>query len=102
MAKSLTFEYDRIGDTLSIDINGVRPYAEQESDHLNEDEIVARFNPVTGEVENLEILFFNARMQKGGRLSLDLTPDAEIVAANTSKSIDATTTRANEQSTAAS
>ena len=68
MAKSLTFAYDRIGDILSIDINGVRPYAEQGSDHLNDDEVVARFNPVTGEVENLEILFFNARMQQGGRL----------------------------------
>ena len=102
MAKSLTFAYDRIGDILSIDFNGVRPYAEQESDHLNEDEIVARFNPVTGEVENLEILFFNARMQKGDRLKLDLTPDAEIVVADKSHSIDAETTRANGQSTAAS
>ena len=102
MAKSLTFAYDRIGDILSIDFDGVRPYAEQESDHLNGDEIVARFNPVTGEVENLEILFFNARMQKEGHLTLDLTPDAEIVAANKSQSVDAETARANEQHTAAS
>ena len=100
MAKSLTFAYDRIGDILSIDINGVRPYAEQESDHLNDDEIVARFNPVTGEVENLEILSFNARMQKGGRLELDLTPDAEIHAANNSQSSEEKLIRANGQKTA--
>ncbi len=102
MAKSLTFAYDRIGDILSIDFDGVRPYAEQESDHLNGDEVVARFNPVTGEVENLDILFFNARMQKEGRLTLDLTPDAEIVAANRSQSVDAEATRASGQSSAAS
>lgn len=102
MAKSLTFAYDRIGDILSIDFNGVRPYAEQESDHLNGDEVVARFNPVTGEVENLEILFFNARMRKEGRLTLDLTPDAGIVAASDSQSVDAEPIRANEQNTAAS
>ena len=102
MAKSLTFAYDRIGDILSIDFNGVRPYAEQESDHLNGEEVVARFNPITGEVENLEILFFNARIQKEDRLTLDLTPDAEIVAANKSQSIDAETTRTNGQHTAAS
>ena len=95
MAKSLTLEYDRIGDILSIDINGVRPYAEQESDHLNEDEIVARFNPVTGEVENLEILFFNARMQKGDRLKLDLTPDGEIHAANNAQTSEKKLIRTN-------
>ena len=100
MAKSLTFAYDRIGDILSIDINGVRPYAEQESDHLNDDEIVARFNPMTGEVENLEILSFNARMQKGDRLKLDLTPDAAIHAANSSQTSEEKLVRANGQNAA--
>ena len=100
MAKSLTFAYDRIGDILSIDINGVRPYAEQESDHLNDDEIVARFNPVTGEVENLEILSFSARMQKGDRLKLDLTPDTAIHAANSSQTSEEKLIRANGQNAA--
>ncbi len=102
MAKSLTFAYDRIGDILSIDFNGVSPYAEQESDHLNGDDIVARYNPVTGEVENLEILSFNARMQKEGHLTLDLTPDVEIIAANKSQLVDVETAHTNGQRTATS
>ena len=81
MAKSLTFEYDKVGDILSVAIDGVRPYPEQESDYLGEDDVVVSFNPDTGEVERLEILFFSARMQKEGRLDLDLTPDAEIASA---------------------
>ena len=81
MAKSLTFEYDKVGDILSVSIDGVRPYPEQESDYLGEDDVVVSFNPDTGEVELLEILFFSARMQKEGRLDLDLTPDAEIASA---------------------
>ena len=82
MAKTLTFEYDKVGDILSVAIDGARPYAEQESDYLGGDDVVVSFNPKTGEVERLEILFFNARMQKEGCLELDLTPDAEIIASN--------------------
>lgn len=78
MAKSLTFEYDKVGDILSVAIDGARPYPEQESDYLGDDDVLVSFNPTTGEVERLEILFFNARMQKEGRLKLDLTPDAEL------------------------
>ena len=85
MAKSLTFEYDKVGDILSIAIDGVRPYPEQESDYLGDDDVVVSFNPTTGEVEHLEILFFNTRMQKESRLELDLSPDAEIASANKSE-----------------
>ena len=86
MAKSLTFEYDKVGDILSIAIDGVCPYPEQEADYLGDDDIVVSFNPKTGVVEHLEILFFNARMQKEGRLKLDLTPDAEIIDSNNTRS----------------
>ena len=81
MAKSLTFEYDRVGDILSVAFDGVLPYTEQESDYLGEDDVVVSYNPKTGAVERLEILFFNARMQEGGTLELDLTPDADIASA---------------------
>ncbi|MEL6223907.1 MAG: DUF2283 domain-containing protein [Cyanobacteria bacterium J06627_8] len=37
------------------------PCAEQESEEL-EDDLVARFNPVSGDIENLEILFFSKRL----------------------------------------
>jgi len=58
MDAKLTFRYDREGDILYID--KCRPYAEQESEDIG-DEVVARLNPDTGEVENLEILFFSTR-----------------------------------------
>jgi len=45
-----TFKYDRQADILSFDTRS--PYREQESEELG-DEVVARLNPETGEIENL-------------------------------------------------
>lgn len=59
MGKKLTFKYDREADILYI--NQREPYAEQESEELG-DEVIARLNPETGEIENLEILFFSTRL----------------------------------------
>lgn len=59
MAAKLSFRYDRQGDVLYID--KCPPYPEQDSEEIG-DEIVARLNPQTGEVENLEILFFSTRL----------------------------------------
>lgn len=59
METRLSFKYDREGDILYI--NKRPPYPEQESEEL-EDEIVARLNPETNEIENLEILFFSTRL----------------------------------------
>ena len=59
MEAKLTFKYDRQADILHID--KCPPYAEQESQELP-DEIVARLNPDTGEVESLEVLFFSTRL----------------------------------------
>jgi uncharacterized protein YuzE len=55
MGAKLTFKYDRAADILHID--KCAPYPEQESEELG-DEVIARLNPQTGEVENLEVLFF--------------------------------------------
>jgi uncharacterized protein YuzE len=55
----LSFEYDREADILYI--NKCRPYAEQDSEELG-DEVVARLNPETAEIENLEVLFFSTRL----------------------------------------
>ena len=55
MGTPLTFQYDREADILYI--NTCVPYPEQESEEL-EDEVIARFNPETDEIENLEVLFF--------------------------------------------
>jgi hypothetical protein len=76
MAEKLTLEYDQIGDILYI--NKCRPYLGQDSDEIA-DEIVARFNPRTGAVENLEILFFTKRLEKGEPIELPLTGDLHLV-----------------------
>ena len=59
MGTHLTFQYDREADILYI--NTCTPYPEQESEEL-EDEVIARFNPETNEIETLEVLFFSTRL----------------------------------------
>ena len=60
MAAKLAVQYDRQADILYL---STRPsYPEQETEELGDD-IVARLNPDTGDVESLEILFFSSRMQ---------------------------------------
>ena len=59
MAGKMIFKYDRGADILYI--NKRTPYAEQESEELGDD-VIARFNPDTGEVENVEVLFFSTRL----------------------------------------
>jgi hypothetical protein len=76
MEKKLTIRYDEIGDILYID--KVAPYAEQDSEML-EDEVVARTNPKTGEIETLEILFFTKRLSDNKVLELAI--DAHLEAA---------------------
>lgn len=59
MEEKLTFKYDREADILYI--NRRPPYPEQESEEVGGD-IVVRINPKSGEVENVEILFFSTRL----------------------------------------
>jgi uncharacterized protein YuzE len=61
MAAKLALQYDRQADILYLTS---RPsYPEQETEELGDD-IVARLNPQTGDVESLEILFFSTRVQR--------------------------------------
>jgi uncharacterized protein YuzE len=59
MEEKLIFKYDREADILYI--NRRPPYPEQESEELGDD-IIVRVNPKSGEVENVEILFFSTRL----------------------------------------
>ena len=59
MTAKLIFEYDRIGDILSVDV--CAPYREQNTDDI-EDMVVAKFNPHTDEVESFEVLFVSKRI----------------------------------------
>jgi uncharacterized protein YuzE len=74
MAEKLTFRYDRTGDILYID--KLPPYPEQESEEIG-DEVIARLNPSSGEVENIEILFFSKR--GGDLLELPIVADLRLV-----------------------
>ncbi len=72
MEAKLTFKYDREADILHIDKRP--PYAEQESEELGDD-VIARLNPQTREIENLEVLFFSTRLLRGDLFELPVTAD---------------------------
>jgi uncharacterized protein YuzE len=78
MDAKLSFEYDREGDILYI--NKRPPYAEQESEEIDYG-VVARLNPSTGEIENLEILFFSKRLLEKTLFELPIVADLRLVAA---------------------
>jgi len=75
MAAKLTFNYDREGDILYIDTKP--PHEDQESEELG-DGVIARLNPHSGEVENLEILFFSSRLQRKEFLELPIAADLRL------------------------
>jgi len=70
MGTKLSFKYDRDADILHID--RCPPYARQESEELGDD-VIARLNPDTGEVENLgsPVLFDPAAARRFVRGSSD-------------------------------
>ena len=72
MTGRLTFEYDREGDILTLSKRP--PYPEQASEELGDD-VIARMNPATGEIESLEILFFSARLQASQPFDLPVDVD---------------------------
>ena len=76
MAERLIFRYDSEGDILHID--QVEPYTEQESEELD-DNVVARLNPDTGKVENLDIMFFSSRLLSANFLEIPVQADLNLV-----------------------
>ncbi|MCU0913295.1 MAG: DUF2283 domain-containing protein [Planctomycetes bacterium] len=75
MEAKLTFKCDREADILHID--KCLPYPEQESEELP-DEIVARLNPDTRAVENLEVLFFSTRLLRTDLFELPVSADLRL------------------------
>lgn len=75
MEERLSFRYDREADILYI--NRCPPYQEQESEELGDD-VIARLNPETGAVENLEILFFSTRLLRSDLLELPVTAELHL------------------------
>ncbi len=75
MEAKLSFKYDREADILYI--SKCPPYPEQESEEIG-DEVIARLNPNTGDVENLEVLFFSTRLLRGDLFELPVTADLRL------------------------
>jgi uncharacterized protein YuzE len=73
MAAKLSFKYDRDVDILYI--SKCPEYPEQSSEELGDD-VIARLNPETGEIENIEVLFFSARLLRSDLFELPV--DAEL------------------------
>ncbi len=78
MGRKLSFKYDREADILHIDKRP--PYPEQDSEELG-DEIVARLNPETGEIENVEVLFFSTRLLRDNLFELPVSAELRIAPA---------------------
>ena len=72
MAASLTVEYKKAGDILYL--GKTKPYPEQESEELDYG-VIVRLNPQMHDLENLEILFFSARVAKGETVQLPVTAE---------------------------
>ena len=75
MEPKLSFQYEREADILYI--NKCSPYPEQESEELGND-VIVRLNPETGEVENLELLFFSTRLLRSDLFELPITADLRL------------------------
>ncbi len=77
MEAQLTIEYGRIGDILYLGKTSV--YPEQETEEI-EYGVVARLNPTSGEIENLEVLFFSTRLANGQALHLPILAEFRLPA----------------------
>lgn len=77
MEERLTVNYDRATDILYID--KVPPYPEQETEEPGDD-VIARLNPNTGEIENLEVLFFSTRLLRDELFELPVAVDLRVMA----------------------
>ncbi len=79
MGKEMTFSYDRTADILYI--NFMEPYPEQETEELGDD-VIARLNPKTGAVENMEVLFFSTRLLRSDFFKLPVYGDIHLSGAH--------------------
>ena len=79
MDARLKFKYDREADILHID--KCEPYRQQETEELGDD-VIARLNPDTGEVENIEVLFFSTRLLRSEMFELPVTVSLHLLDRN--------------------
>ena len=72
MEGKLSFQYDREDDILYI--STCPSYPEQVTEELGDD-VIARLNPTTNRIENLEILFFSTWLLRSDSFELPVTAD---------------------------
>ena len=73
--KSLVFHYDCVADILHID--KCPPYAGQLFEDIGDD-VVARLNPETNEIENIEVLFFSRTLLRRKVLELPIAAEFQL------------------------
>ncbi|MEM7794559.1 MAG: DUF2283 domain-containing protein [Cyanobacteria bacterium P01_C01_bin.118] len=64
-------------EKITLYIDQCPPYAEQKSEEIG-NEIVARLNPDSGAVENLEILFFSKQLNANEKIELPIEMDLRL------------------------
>ena len=67
MGERLIIRYDQIGSFLFIEV--CSPYAQQDSDEID-DAVLGRFNLKTGELESVEVLFFESWLRMEGEIRI--------------------------------
>lgn len=72
MGEKLIIRYDEIGSFLFLEV--CAPYAKQDSNEIGES-VVARFNLETGEMESVEILFFESWLKLEGEIRIPVSAD---------------------------
>ena len=77
MEKRLIFKYDHLASILYIDKTILHP--EQETEGLGDD-VIARLNPTTGEIENVQVLFFSTHLLPQDLLDLPIKVDLRLAA----------------------
>lgn len=70
MGERLILRFDEIGSLMFIEV--CAPYAEQDSNEIGES-VVARFNLETGEMESVEVLFFDSWLKKKGEIRIPVS-----------------------------
>ena len=78
MGENLIISYDKIGSFLFIEVSP--PYAQQNSTMI-EDAVVARFNRETGEMESVEILFFESWLKQEGEVRIPVSATLRLASA---------------------
>lgn len=84
MDTKLRLEYDREADILHLSM--CAPYPGQETEELA-DEVIARINPETTELEGLEFLFFSTRLEGNALLELPIEGSLRLASKETSQKL---------------